>query len=105
MRIPLLFGLLTGKFTRASRFGEDDHRRMNLSPEKLDQYLAQLEKLEPLFGRYPDQTKSQVSLRFCLSHPACHTAIPGAKTPEQVTDNCAASDLGSLPEGVLRDIA
>ncbi|MFH1747676.1 MAG: aldo/keto reductase, partial [Planctomycetota bacterium] len=29
VRIPLLFGLLTGKFTRRSIFGADDHRRMN----------------------------------------------------------------------------
>jgi aryl-alcohol dehydrogenase-like predicted oxidoreductase len=74
---------------------------MNLSPEKLDQNLALLETLQPLFQRYPDQTMSQVSLRFCLSHPACHTAIPGAKTPEQVLDNCGASDFGPLPSDVL----
>lgn len=97
VRIPLLFGLLTGKFTRASRFGEDDHRRMNLSPEKLDALLGRLEALDPLFARFPGQTKTQVALRFCISHPACHTAIPGAKTAQQVADNCAASDLGPLP--------
>lgn len=99
VRIPLLFGLLTGKFTRQSTFGEDDHRRMNLSPEKLDQYLTQLEGLKPLYDRYPGQTMTQVSLRFCITHPACHTAIPGAKTPAQVKDNCRASDLGPLKEG------
>ncbi len=98
VRIPLLFGLLTGKFTRQSTFAEDDHRRMNLSAEKLDGYLTELESLESLFEQHPDQTKAQVSLRFCLTHPACHTAIPGAKTAEQVLDNCAASDLGSLPQ-------
>ncbi|MBP7744815.1 MAG: aldo/keto reductase [Phycisphaerae bacterium] len=96
VRIPLLFGLLTGKFTRQSTFGAEDHRRMNLSPEKLDAYLAQLDKLGPTFDRYPGQTMAQVSLRFCLTHPACHTAIPGAKTPAQVADNCTAGDLGPL---------
>ncbi|MBU0617738.1 MAG: aldo/keto reductase, partial [Planctomycetes bacterium] len=96
VHIPLLFGLLTGKFTRQSTFGEDDHRRMNLSAEKLDSYLTELESLEPLYEKHPDQTKAQVSLRFCLTHPACHTAIPGAKTPGQVVDNCAASDHGQL---------
>jgi aryl-alcohol dehydrogenase-like predicted oxidoreductase len=96
VRIPLLFGLLTGKFTRQSTFGEDDHRRMNLSAEKLDGYLSELESLAPLFEQDPNQTMTQVSLRFCITHPACHTAIPGAKTPEQVVDNCAASDLGGL---------
>lgn len=97
VRIPLLFGLLCGKFTRGSIFGPDDHRRFNLSPEKLDGYLKRLEELRPLYERYPGQTMTQVSLRFCLSHPACHTVIPGGKTPAQVTENCAASDLGPLP--------
>ena len=97
VRIPLLFGLLTGKFTRASRFGEDDHRRMNLSPEKLDANLVCLEAMRPLFDRFSGQTMTQVALRFCISHPACQTAIPGAKTPQQVDDNCAASDLGPIP--------
>ncbi len=104
VRIPLLFGLLTGKFTRQSTFGDDDHRRMNLSPEKLDEYLTRLEALRPLYARYPDQTMAQVSLRFCLTHPACHTAIPGAKTPEQVADNGAASDLGPLSQEDLRGL-
>lgn len=102
VRIPLLFGLLTGKFNRESQFEEDDHRRFNLSPDKLNKYLSELAKLQPLFDRYPDQTMTQVSLRFCISHPACHTAIPGAKTPQQVDDNCDASDLGPL---LLDDIA
>lgn len=97
VRIPLVFGLLTGKFTRASTFGEDDHRRMNLSPEKLETYLGQLEALRPLFARHAGQTMAQVALRFCLSHPACHTVIPGAKTPEQARENASAGDLGPLP--------
>jgi aryl-alcohol dehydrogenase-like predicted oxidoreductase len=97
VRIPILFGLLTGKFNRQSRFGDDDHRRHTLSPEKLEEYLNKLEEIQPLYDRYPDQTMAQVSLRFCITHPACHLAIPGAKTPEQVRDNCAASDLGPIP--------
>jgi len=96
VRIPILFGLLTGKFTRDATFGEDDHRKMNLSPEKLDDYLTRFEALQPLFDKYPDQTMTQVALRFCITHPACHTAIPGGKTPEQVNENAAAGDLGPL---------
>ena len=97
VRIPLLFGLLTGKLTRESKFGEDDHRRMNLSAEKLDAHLAEVESMRFLFEQHPDQTMAQVSLRFCITHPACQTAIPGAKTPQQVVENCAASALGPLP--------
>jgi myo-inositol catabolism protein IolS len=102
VRIPLLFGLLTGKFNTRSTFGEDDHRRMNLSAEKLETYLKELEKYEPLFARYKDQSKAQVSLRFCISHPACQTTIPGAKTPSQVQDNSASSDYGPIPEGEIK---
>jgi len=98
VRIPILFGFLAGKFNINSTFGEDDHRRMNLSKEKLEKYLKDLKRLNPLFNRYPDQTKAQVSLRFCISHPACTLAIPGAKTPTQVIDNCQASNLGKLSE-------
>jgi aryl-alcohol dehydrogenase-like predicted oxidoreductase len=101
-RIPLLFGLLTGKFNTHSVFGEDDHRRMNLSAGKLEHYLKELEKYKPLFDYYKDQTIAQVCLRFCLSHPACQTAIPGAKTSLQVHENVASSDLGPIPENIIK---
>lgn len=97
VRIPLLFGFLTGKFNQDTKFAEEDHRSMNLSPEKLQNYLAQLKKMQPLYEKYPDQTKAQLALRFCISHPATHVAIPGAKTEKQVLDNIAASDFGVLP--------
>ncbi len=96
-RIPLLFGLLTGKFRRDTRFGPDDHRRFNLSPEKLERYLRRLEKLRSFFDEHPDETMAQRSLRFCISHPACSTVIPGAKTPEQVKDNVRAGERGPIP--------
>jgi aryl-alcohol dehydrogenase-like predicted oxidoreductase len=96
VRIPLLFGLLSGKFNRDSEFGDDDHRRMNLSAEKLDGYLEALEGHRSLFDRYKEQSKAQVSLRFAISHPACQTAIPGAKTSKQVIENCSSSDLGPI---------
>ena len=93
VRIPLLFGLLSGKFNRNNTFGENDHRRSNLSPERLTAYLEKLAKYQPLFDKYPDYTMAQLSLRFCISHPACHVVIPGGKTPEQVHENVVASDM------------
>jgi len=93
VRIPLLFGLLTGKFNRDTRFGENDHRRMNLSSEKLDHYLTELDNMEQAYDEHPGYSKAQTSLAFCLKHQACHTVIPGGKTPEQVIDNCQATEL------------
>ena len=77
---------------------------MNLSREKLETYLNQLEKMQPLFDSYPDQSMAQVSLRFCISHPACQTVIPGAKTEKQVIENCAASDLGPIPKELIPEL-
>jgi aryl-alcohol dehydrogenase-like predicted oxidoreductase len=93
VRIPILFGFLAGKFDKESKFGDKDHRRFNLSAEKLSIYLDQLEQFTAFFAIHNQYTMAQLSLRFCISHPACHTAIPGAKTPEQVNENVAASDL------------
>jgi aryl-alcohol dehydrogenase-like predicted oxidoreductase len=93
VRIPLLFGLLSGKFTRTTIFGENDHRRSNLSPEKLASYLDALDGYKPVFEKYSDYSVAQLSLRFCISHPACHVVIPGGKTPEQVVENVVGSDL------------
>jgi len=97
VRIPLLFGLLSGKFNRESRFGDNDHRRLNLSPEKLSAYLENYNMYRPVFERYPDFTTAQLSLRFCISHPACHVVIPGGKNPVQVQENTSASDLDFIP--------
>ncbi|MCF7808731.1 MAG: aldo/keto reductase [Candidatus Marinimicrobia bacterium] len=96
VRIPMLFGLLSGKFDRNSTFGEDDHRRFNLDAEKLESYLSKMESMEALYSRYEDWSPAQIALRFGISHPACNVSIPGGKTPEQVAENCAASDMPAI---------
>jgi aryl-alcohol dehydrogenase-like predicted oxidoreductase len=101
VRIPLLFGLLAGKFDRTSTFGPDDHRRFNLAPDKLPGLLDALDELGWLFDLHPDQTKAQVALRFVLSHPACHVAIPGGRRRGQVVENDRAGALEPLPPAVL----
>jgi aryl-alcohol dehydrogenase-like predicted oxidoreductase len=97
VRIPLLFGLLSGKFNEKSTFGDNDHRRFNLSPEKLTTYLKDFTAYQPVFDKYNNFSTAQLSLRFCISHPACHVVIPGGKTPKQVQENVVASDLDFIP--------
>ena len=93
VRIPLLFGFLSGKFNHNSRFGDNDHRRMNLSPEKLTGYISQLDKFSGFFEEKTTYSKAQLSLKFCISHPACHVVIPGAKTEQQVIENAIAGEM------------
>ncbi|MEN8250044.1 MAG: aldo/keto reductase [Bacteroidota bacterium] len=97
VRIPILFGLLAGKFNRQSIFGENDHRRFNLSSEKLEEYLNGLEGYQKVFDAYNNHSMAQLSLRFCISHPAAHVVIPGGKTVQQVQENAVASDLDFIP--------
>ncbi len=94
-RIPLLFGFLSGKFNQQSKFGENDHRKFNLSPEKLRSYLVKLEHYEEFFKKHSIYTKAQLSLAFILSNPAVTCVIPGAKTPKQVMDNIKAAEIPS----------
>jgi aryl-alcohol dehydrogenase-like predicted oxidoreductase len=101
VRIPLLFGLLTGKFASDATFSADDHRHFNLAPAKLEAYLRRRVALHPLFEAFPGQSEAQVSLRFCLSHPATHTVIPGCRTPAQVDENMSAGDMDPIPPDLI----
>lgn len=85
-RMPLQFGLLTGKFDRDARFDEGDHRRVRLTPEVLDRALDALENVWPLTDKYGVDATT-LSLSFVLSSPGVSTVIPGIKTPEQAAMN------------------
>lgn len=100
-RIPLLFGLLTGKFSRSRKFSVGDHRSFSLSPEKLGNYLDRLDSLKAALARIEGNTPAQVALRFCLSHPAVSTVIPGVRTPAQADENCGVGDWGPLEPEAL----
>ena len=92
-RVPLDSGFLTGKFKKDHTFPEND-RRSSLSREEIDQKIETADKIKPLFEG-SSKTMAQIALQFVLSNRAVSVVIPGAKTPEQVCDNAAASD-GSL---------
>ena len=101
VRIPLLFGLLTGKFDATTTFGADDHRRFNLAPDKLADHLTRLGALQWLFEELSEDGMAGIALRFCLSHPAVTTVIPGGRSPAQVRENVVAGSRGALPPEVL----
>jgi aryl-alcohol dehydrogenase-like predicted oxidoreductase len=104
-RVPLASGLLTGKLRRDSTFAADDHRNFNRHGEAfdvgetfsgvdLDLGLAAVEEIKKLL---PQGTSlAQFALRWILMFDAVTCAIPGGKRPDQVADNCRASDLPPL---------
>lgn len=109
-RLPLSSGLLTGKLTAASTFAPTDHRHFNRHGEAFDKgetfsgidYDKALAAVDLLRGVVPDgMTLAQFSLRWCLMHPGVTCVIPGGKTPAQVAENSAASDLPALTQAQM----
>jgi aryl-alcohol dehydrogenase-like predicted oxidoreductase len=106
-RVPLASGLLTGKYDADATFPDDDHRNFNAEGKAFDVGETfsgvGLERgvmaSEQLRSRVPDDaTLTQFALRWILMHPEISTAIPGARTPEQVDENAAASSLPPLSD-------
>ena len=89
-RVPLASGFLTGKFRADTTFGSDDHRSHEFSPERIRQTVEKVDRLREFVSG--TKTLAQLALQYCLSQPAVSVVIPGAKTPQQVKDNAAASD-------------
>ena len=85
-RVPLHFGLLTGKFSKDKIFPENDHRSKRLKPELL---RLSLNKLDKIFALATERGIEPVdfAMRFILSHPAVSTVIPGIRTEAQATAN------------------
>src|SRR6185369_15069883 len=105
--------MLTGKLTRDSQFADDDHRNFNRHGERFDvgetfsgvDYhvaLAAVEEMRALLP--PGVTMSQFALRWILMFDAVTCAIPGGKRPEQVAENCAASDLPDLSPDTMKAV-
>lgn len=89
-RMPFQFGLLTGKFTKETRFPEDDHRRFRLPPELLGDYLDAMEQVWPLAEKY-GVSPGQLALSFVLGFDGVSTVIPGIRTAEQAIENTAGT--------------
>jgi aryl-alcohol dehydrogenase-like predicted oxidoreductase len=113
-RVPLASGLLSGRYTRETTFGPDDHRSFNRHGEQFDvgetfagvPFDVGLEAVEELLPLVPDgATPAQFALRWILMNDGVSTVIPGARSPEQARANAAASDLPALDEGTMARVA
>lgn len=86
-RMPLQFGLLSGKITPGTVFSTDDHRSYRLVPNIITSVLTILKKeVWPLLQKY-DTTEAGLALSYILSYDAVSTVIPGIRTPEHVALN------------------
>lgn len=85
-RMPLQFGLLTGKFDKTVSFPDNDHRKNRLVPAIIDTCANALAPVWTLCEKY-NCTKTQLALSFVLSYPEVSVIIPGIRTKEHVTGN------------------
>jgi aryl-alcohol dehydrogenase-like predicted oxidoreductase len=101
-RVPLASGMLTGKLRRDSKFAADDHRTFNRHGEMFDMgetfsgvdYELGLKAVEEIRSLLPQGASvTQFALRWILMFDAVSCAIPGGKRPDQVSENCRASEL------------
>jgi aryl-alcohol dehydrogenase-like predicted oxidoreductase len=85
-RMPLQFGLLTGKFDNGVSFAENDHRKNRLTPAIIEKSNAALQPAWNLCSKY-NCTKTQLALSYVLSYPEISTIIPGIRTAAQAEQN------------------
>ena len=105
VRVPLASGLLSGKFTKDSKFAPDDHRNYNINGDVFDvgetfsgvNFDKALEAVKELNNILPKEiTLSQLSLRWILMHDAVSVVIPGAKNKDHVNLNTSSSEVNEI---------
>ena len=103
-RVPLASGLLTGKYSKETTFGKDDHRAFNRNGEVFDKgetfsgidYEKGLAAVEELKKIFPETPLSLIALKWILMFSEITCIIPGASNPEQITANLQAENLNNL---------
>jgi aryl-alcohol dehydrogenase-like predicted oxidoreductase len=114
VRVPLASGLLSGKYTRETTFGSDDHRNYNRHGEQFDvgetfagvDFDTGVDAAREFSALAPSgATAAQTALRWIIDQPAVTSVIPGARNIEQARGNAAAAALPPLDAATLAAIA
>ena len=91
----IAMGLLSGKYTKDSKFEDGDIRKDMVALFKGDIYskaLEAVENLRPIAEKY-GITLAQAAINWVFSQEGISTAIVGARKPEQLEENIKALDL------------
>ena len=113
VRVPLASGLLTGKFTKDSTFGKEDHRHFNRDGAGFDKgetfsgvdYNLGLEAMEQIKTLFPGETNlAPRALQWILRHPEVSCIIPGASKAEHLHSNLSAPNQPPLTDEQIAGI-
>jgi aryl-alcohol dehydrogenase-like predicted oxidoreductase len=104
VRVPLDEGGLTGTIRPDSVFPEGDFRNRYFRGERRQELFDRTEAMRGLLGAEAS-TLPELALRFCLSHDAVSTVIPGMRRRSTVAANASVSDGRRLSPALLRDLS
>jgi aryl-alcohol dehydrogenase-like predicted oxidoreductase len=100
-RVPFDEGSLTGRIDEKTVFPESDFRNYYFRGDRKKQVADRVRAIVGDLGMEDVNRLPEVAIRFCLSHPAVSTVIPGMRTISSVDSNVMASGQGPLPARVL----
>ncbi len=112
-RVPLASGILTGRYTKDTVFGPQDHRSYNREGAAFDKgetfsgvpYDLGLDAAEALKKMFGTDDLAPIAIRWILMHPEVSVVIPGASRASQVEDNIRAAGLPPLTEAQMRAVS
>jgi aryl-alcohol dehydrogenase-like predicted oxidoreductase len=87
---PLAGGLLSGKYSRDGGGSEGRRKNFDFPPVDADRGWAVIDAMRPIAERH-GVSVAQVALAWLLSRKVVTTVIVGAKRPDQLEDNIAAT--------------
>jgi aryl-alcohol dehydrogenase-like predicted oxidoreductase len=99
-RVPFDEGGLTGTITPESTFPPGDFRGQYFKGDRKREVWKRTEGLKKLLDG-DAKTLAELALRFCLSHDAVSTVIPGMRRLSSVEANVAVSDGRRLSPALL----
>jgi len=90
-RVPFDEGSLTGAITPDTTFPDGDFRNHYFGGDRKLQVFERVQRLKKLLDGEA-KTLPELALRFCLSHEAVSTVIPGMRKVANVESNVGVSD-------------
>ena len=96
-RVPFDEGSLTGRIRPDTEFPEGDWRNRYFAGDRKREVWERAQAVAS-DAQVPVDELADVALRFCITHPAVSTAIPGMRTVRNVERNVAAVERGPLSD-------
>ena len=99
-RVPLDEGALTGSITEASQFDPEEFRAFYFQGDRKKEVVEHVSALQKDLEN-ESESLAETALRFCLTHAAVSTVIPGMRSIRNVETNVRVSDAGALSAATL----